>query len=78
MFFSLSQGTHNLKHLNLSQNLLVDLEPTVFQHLEKLETLDLSSNFLMGLSMQFFQEVEKKKKLRMVYLQVGIYLGYLK
>ena len=49
---------------------MVDLEPTVFQHLGKLETLDLSSNFLMGLSMQFFQEVEKKKKLRMVYLQV--------
>eukprot|EP00095_Tigriopus_kingsejongensis_P000473 maker-scaffold1054_size66621-snap-gene-0.8 protein:Tk00473 transcript:maker-scaffold1054_size66621-snap-gene-0.8-mRNA-1 annotation:"insulin-like growth factor-binding protein complex acid labile chain" len=65
----LLRGNPELKHLNLSQNLLVDLEPMAFDHLEHLETLDLSSNFLMGLSMQFFQEVERKKRLRMVYLQ---------
>lgn len=71
----LLRGNPSLRHLNLSQNLLVDLEPLAIDHLEKLETLDLSSNFLMGLSMQFFQEVEKKKRLRMVYLQVSWMLG---
>ena len=52
------------------QNLLIDLEPEVFEKLDRLETMDLSSNFLMGLNLQFFVEIERKKRLRMVYLQV--------
>ena len=52
------------------QNLLIDLEPEVFENLDHLETMDLSSNFLMGLNLQFFVEIERKKRLRMVYLQV--------
>ncbi len=60
-----------MKRLNLSQNLLIDLDPQVFRHLDRLETLDLSSNFLMGLSEEFFREVEDKDSLKMVYLQVG-------
>ena len=58
-------------HCPFFQNLLIDLEPAVFEKLDHLETMDLSSNFMMGLSLQFFVEVERKKKLRMVYLQVN-------
>ncbi len=54
--FPILQGNHAIKNLNLSQNLLIDLDPQVFRHLGRLETLDLSSNFLMGLSEEFFRE----------------------
>lgn len=65
------QGNPHLKHLNLSQNLLIDVEAGVFQQLNDLESLDLSSNFLLGLTQDFFNELEAKKRLRMVYLQVN-------
>ena len=69
---SFSTGNQNLKKVNLSQNMLVDLSPQILKKLPQLETLDLSSNFIMGMSDLFFDEIEKRTKMRMVFFQVSL------
>ena len=45
--------TSNLRHVNLSSNYLVSLEPQILKELPKLESLDISYNLFMGLDAEF-------------------------
>ena len=67
------QGTEHLEKLNLSSNLLSDLQPGLIEALPRLVSLDLSLNLFGGLEAGFFNSVSSSSALEMVYLQGKVY-----
>lgn len=70
---SIFQGTKHLEKLNLSSNLLTDLQPGLIEALPRLVSLDLSLNLFGGLEGGFFNSVSSSLTLEMVYLQGKLY-----
>ena len=68
-------GNNYLNEVNMSGNLLKELEEETFVNLPILESLDLSHNNLIGIKNGAFDAIPRLKKLYMTHNRLSSYKG---